>query len=245
MADNATNFIRSRKKVIAITDDRVKHIVRYIIDCYHVLLKNPPVYSKSKLGIDTNIKLEDYLKMELVDEYLIPNKNLLLSKCSELGNINFHYELQKRFTDLTNNKERSDKIDIYINRLGLQESWNEADEHVYFAVECKRIKILSDTAGYINDTKNFADRVYSKLRLPFEGQLAFIESGKISVTAIVTEVNKRLGGTSSLTTSEFLKLSNLYPSFRGCYRSEHKRIKSNENFVVYHLLLHYGHLITD
>lgn len=247
MNKGATSFIQNRRRVVAITDDRINHIVEYVVHCYQIILNDAPQYSKTNVKAKTTLSFEDYLKMELVDSYLIPNKHLILSNCSDLANITFHYENQKRYIDVSDGKEKPDKIDIYISKLGLQEVWNEQDEHVYFVIECKRIGSLADSANYVDDTKKFANRIYKTLRLPFEGQLAFIENKKLSVVSVSSEIDNNLKKMSSeLKTEQFLTPIAITASFHGGYTSIHKRNHSkNASFKVYHLLFNYSSLVTD
>lgn len=246
MPNNAANFIRNRKKVVSITYDRISNIVWYIAECYQILLKDRTKYSKKLVSQNTTLHFEDYLKMELVDKYLIRNKHVLSSKCSELENITFYYENQKRYTDIIDKKQKPDKIDIYINRLGLQSSWNEQDENIYMALECKRLNILSDCKNYIGDTQKFADRKYEDLRLPFEGQLAFIESNSLNHICVSDEINNRLKATSTLITSQFLTLLPIHNSFKGCYSSIHKRnYLKKTSFTIFHLFFDYSKLVTN
>ena len=246
MNKDATNFIRNRKVVVSITYNRIVHIVNYVIDCYLLLANSSVQYSKSEISRTSTISPEDYLKMNLVDRYLIPNKELIIAQCKDLETINFHYEPQKRYVDVTDNKEKPDKIDIYINRLGLQDKWNEEDEHIYFAIECKRMSKLSDCATYLTDTQKFVNRDYDKLRLPFEGQLAFVENSKLTPILISEELNKRLTNISTITTTKPLDIENLKYSKHSCYTSLHKRnYKRKDNFKIFHLFFDYSKILVS
>ncbi len=246
MLNNAASFIRNRKEVVAITYDRVTNIIWYLAECYQTLSKDHPTYSIELVGKNTTLHFEDFLKMEFLDKYLIPNEHLISSKCSELEDINFHYENQKRYLDISDKKVKPDKIDIYINKLGLQSSWNQQEENIYYAIECKRIKTLSDCKAYIGDTKKFADRRYNDLRLPFEEQIAFIENSRLSHSAVSAEINNRLKATSSLITTQFLESEVLHKLFNGCYSSRHKRnFNRNEPFTVFHLLFDYSKFVKN
>jgi hypothetical protein len=162
---NAAGFIQNRPQVVSITNNRISNIIWYIAECYNMLLSDKVCYSKSK----TTFHFEDYLKMEFVDSYLINNKKTLTERISALEHINFSYETQKRYLDQNDKKEKIDKIDIFINKLGLKNEWSSEDEHLYLAIECKRIKTLSDCTEYIKDIQKFCDRAYKHLRIPFEG----------------------------------------------------------------------------
>ena len=246
MPSKATNFIQNRKKVVAITYNRVTDIIWYVAECYQILLKDRSTYSKKFVSQKTTLHFEDFLKMELVDKYLIPNKHLISARCSKLECVNFHYENQKRYVDFSDKKEKPDKIDIYINRLGLQNNWNQHEENVYYAIECKRIEKLSDCKTYIGDTKKFADRNYKELRLPFEGQIAFIENSKLNHKSVSTEINKILEANSALITNQLLKSELLHKFFDGCYSSRHKRnFNKKEPFTVFHLLFDYSEFVKN
>lgn len=243
----ASSFIQNRKKVISITYDRVNQITWYCIECYNLLLKDKPSYSKSHVSAKTAYNFEDYLKMEFVDGYLKLNKTILRNKGSDLEEITFHYETVKPFIDTTDNdKERSDKIDIYVNKLGLKNHWAVEDEDLYLSIECKRINILSDCGDYVNDIEKFCTRKYKNLRLPFEGQIGFIESRKLSHVSVSAEVNRRLGLSTSVVTNQLLKNQLIHSEFKASYLSEHKRnYNPDDKFKIFHLLFDYSYLIVN
>lgn len=246
MALDALSFIRNRSDVVSITNERIKHILWYVVECYHLLKSDVPIYSKDWIRKNTSHKIEDYLKMELVEKYLIPNKGILKSRISSLDEINFNYEAQKRYTDISDKKEKVDKIDIYINKLGLKQEWNEPDENVYFSIECKRITILSDTNEYILDIQKYTQRHHTDLRLPYEGMLAFIENSRLTHTDVSLEISNRLNKTASIATKQNLCPSVIHSGFHGSYSSIHvKNFGANTIFSVYHLLLDYSNIVVD
>ncbi|WP_316786425.1 hypothetical protein [Pedobacter frigiditerrae] len=243
---NASNFIQHRKNIFSVTDKRIKTILWYIIECNNLFLKNTiNPYSKKWVATNTTISFEDYLKFELIDNYLVKNKHLLNGRLSVLENINFSAETQKRYID-SDGKQKPDKIDIYINKIGLQKEWNENDENIYFAVECKRIKILSDTKNYILDISKFCSRNHSNLRLPFEGQIGFIENSKLNHLHISGEINNELKKGSTINTTSPLKSIDLHSNFDGGYSSSHKKSFDNYDiFSIYHLLFDYSAVVTE
>lgn len=245
MSKNASNFIRNRRTKIAVTGSRIMHILWYMAECYQKVVSDSPGYRTLYASVPTNIAFEDFLKIEFVENYLIPNKDLLQSRTPDLIDVNFHFETQKSYVDSKDGLRKVDKIDVYINRLGLNEVWGKPDEHVYFAAECKRIEILSDCKEYVIDTQKFADRDYDTLRLPYEAQIAFIENKKLSISAIVSEIDSRLKAISkSLTTSKYLEHISFHSTFAGGYLSEHSRNYSKgSQFAVFHLLFDYSHLV--
>lgn len=243
---NASNFIQNRKKVFSVTEKRIKSILWYIIECNSIFLSETSIpYSKSWVKNNTTITFEDYLKFELIDKYLVKNKHLLNGKLSALENINFSAETQKRYVD-TDGKQKPDKIDVYINKIGLQKEWNESDENIYFAIECKRIKILSDAKEYIIDIDKFCNRNHTNLRLPFEGQIGFIENAELTHSTISTEINNKLKNGTSINTTNYLKNVELHNAFEGSYSSTHrKNFGNNDVFSIYHLLFDYSKIVSN
>jgi len=243
----ASTFIQNRKKVISITYDRVNQIIWYCIECYNLLLKDKRAYSKSNVSAKTRYTFEDYLKIEFVENYLKLNKTILRNKVSDLEEITFLYETVKTFIDTTDNGiEGSDKIDIYVNKLGLKNHWAVEDEDLYLSIECKRINILSDCGDYVNDIEKFCTRQYKNLRLPFEGQIGFIESSRLNHTSVSAEINRRLGLSKTVVTNQFLKNQLFHTGFKGSYLSEHIRnYKPKDKFTIFHLLFDYSNLVVN
>lgn len=242
---NASSFIQNRKKITSITDDRITHIMSYAIECYNLLLAERPTYSKTVVSTTTNHSFEDYLKMEFVDSYLIKNKHLLAARISSLEDVTFTYETIQRFIDTTDTKEKKDKIDVYVNKLGLKNEWAVEEEHLYLAIECKRISVLPDCQDYVEDIQKFCDRAYLQLRIPFESQIAFIENSNLDHISISTEINRRLKLKSTIMTKQFLKPKTIHKSFKGSYGSVHKKnYHRKAPFTIFHLLFDYSQFIT-
>ena len=247
MSLKASSFIQNRNKVISITYDRVNQIAWYCIECYNLLLKDRPSYSKSHVSTKTAYNFEDYLKIEFVENYLKLNKVILKSRVSDLEEITFHYETVKPFIDTTNkNKERSDKIDIYVNKLGLKNQWGVEDEDLYLSIECKRIEVLSDCQKYLTDTEKFCNRKHKSLRLPFEGQIAFIENKRLNHISVSAEINNRLKGSTTIKTKQKLRQNKIHFRFDASYISVHKKnFLPKENFSIFHLLFNYSELVNN
>jgi len=246
MSLNAIAFINNRKKVVVLTNDRIAHIISYVIECYNLLLVDKPSFSKSFVAQHTTFHFEDYLKMEFVDNYLIKQKHILATKLSSLEQVTFNYETIQRFTDTSDGKEKSDKIDVYVNKIGLKDEWAVDEEHLYLAIECKRISTLSDCQDYIGDIEKFSTRDYSKLRIPFESQIAFIESSKLDHISVSNNINKRLQSTPTVLTKQLLTSIAFNSPFKGSYFSIHKKtFKKKEPFKIFHLLFDYSQLITN
>lgn len=237
----ATKFVQNRN---TITYTRINHIMWYAIECYHLLIIDKPTYSKIHINANTAYFFEDHLKMEFIENYLIKNKHLLSSRVATLDEVTFSYEPIKRFTDIKDGIEKSDKIDVFVNRLGLRNKWGVQEEHIYLAIECKRIKVLSDCREYVGDIQKFCDREYKELRIPFESQIAFIENPKLDHFKVSKEINRRLQSYPTVITKQFLNQLLIQSSFQGSYISTHKKnYKKKESFKIFHLLFDYSQLI--
>ena len=242
----ADKFIQNRKRIIGITYNRVNQIIWYVINCYNLIQTAKPAYSKNYVATNTTYSFEDYLKMRLVDDYLKQNKKLLADKISALEDINFLYESVKPFTDINDGIEKSDKIDVFVNKLGLRKEWGVQDEDLYLAIECKRINSLADCKNYLVDTQKFCDRQHNPLRIPFEGQIAFIENDILDCTKVSDDLNKRLKTTSTIITDQFLQYFLIDNSFKGSYSSVHKKnFNKKETFQIFHLMFDYSKIVVD
>jgi hypothetical protein len=242
MVSNAKSFIKSRKDPLSITNQRVKYVLSYVIECHQLFLKDNVTYSLKEIKNTTKIKPEEYFRSKFVDNYLRRNRSLLQN--SQLEDVFFGKEEVELYKDKFG-IEQEDKIDIYIRDSGLQKYWSAFDE-AYFVIECKRIKQLSDTKDYIIDIEKFCNRNYLNLRLPFEGQIAFIENPKLSHTLIVDEINSRLEKSTTITTDSFLSNTKLHNTLDCSYHSSHKKnYNKKEQFSIYHLMLDYSGIVVD
>lgn len=241
--NNASVFTSKRKH--SITKHRIENVLWYISECYLLLVKDGKPCSKSYVKTNTTIPFEDYLRFRLVEDYLVKNKVLLKNRISGLDEINFTAESQKEYIDIKDRKQKPDKIDIFINRLGLNNIWGAYDEEIYFAVECKRIKGISDTSQYIGDIAKFTNRDYIGFRLPFEGQLGFVETS-IPHLDITNRINEKLQKENNIITDMVLNPCMLNPNVTSTYISKHKRNTDNkEPFFIYHLFLDYSNIVVD
>lgn len=244
MNSSASIFIASRKNAAAISNNRVTQILWYVTECYGILQKTTPVYSKSWCKTKTKLKFEDYLKINFVQEYLIRNKEILQSKVSELEQVIFNYETNKIYSNI-DGIPALDKIDIYITKIGLQDHWKVPDDDIYLAIECKRIASNSNCTDYVGDILKFCGRSYHQLRLPIECMIAFIENSSLTHESISEVVSDRLLKKSELTVKR-LKSCVVNPAFQGSYLSEHKKsISPFELFYVYHLLFDYSSYVVE
>ncbi|HCM33824.1 hypothetical protein [Chryseobacterium sp.] len=235
MINSAAGFKSGSNRVI---ESHVRKILQYVVSCYQIILKDGKKYNYSTRG---KIKQENFLRNGLVDDYLRKNINLLNS-----NGINQYTIINRESTETYHSESdgliHDDPIDIKIEYPPLKNDLQ--DDSVYFAIECKRITIDSDSKDYVLDTEKFSDRVYTSKRLPFEGQIGFIENSKISHDTICVKVNERLQSCEKLTTTQKLKLVQISPDFEGSYKSMHKKINDNkDDFSVFHLFLDYSKIV--
>lgn len=148
-------------------------------------------------------------------------------------------------TDLNRKIEANDRIDIKVNRIGLQEIWrNVEDQDIYFAIECKILSKLADNAQYLNDIEKFCIREYTHFRLPIEGMLAFIESKKIDIPEFVADINARLKKSKTISTKQFLSLEASASFNDNYYRSlQIRSFNKTLAFSICHLYLGYSEII--
>lgn len=239
---DADKFVRNRTETYAITKQRVHYILSYVLECYRLLKSNDQTYSAKEIRSQTKIKPEDYLRTRFVNDYL--RKQLHLLKPFKMDEVFFGKEQIEEYYDHSG-VEQEDKIDIYVRDAALKNYWG-AGEEVYFAIECKRVQTLSDTQKYVLDIAKFANRNHTHTRLPFEGQVAFIESINIIHSQVAENVNVRLSQTTTIETIKPLAPLKLHSTVDCTYLSEHKKATGKkEPFHIYHLLLDYSTVVVD
>lgn len=232
-----------KNKTGGIIKSRVDQIILYVIDCYLYMLENPPQYSISKIGKTTTYKFEEYLTSELVENYL--NRQISSLNQSQINQILFTTEATRKYTDSKDQKEKPDKIDIYISNLNLDKELS-SNSQPYFAIECKRIRKSDSINEYISDIIKFSDRIHNQTRLPFEGQIAFIESPLYPHNVTVDNINIKLQSCKTIKTMQFLEFSLIHQNFNGSYYSKHFRnFGENNVFAIYHLMFDYTKIVID
>ena len=237
MSNSVLSFINARKNPVSYTEKRIKDILHYVIYCYQLQLSDKVKYSKSA---NTKQKFEDYLKTKFVDDYLRANKDYFQKNGSGIKTISFNKEVVEIYTDAAK-IEQEDKIDISVKELGLQKAWSKDNtSEIYFAIECKRVKVLSDAGNYVSDIKKFAERRHLSYRLPFEGMIAFVENENLSHSQLSVEITKKLKATSSIITKQYLTPKIFFEGFNGTYASSHHKKSDNTIFYVYHLIFDYS-----
>lgn len=222
MVNNASRFTQNRTDVLSITNQRITKILGYVIECHQIFIADKKIYSLNVIKSQSKIKPEEYFRTKFVDNYLRKNKHYL--QIFQLEDIFFGKEESEIYKDKFE-IEQEDFIDIYVREPGLQNYWGN-NEEIYFAIECKRIKQLSDTKDYIIDIEKFCNRSHINTRLPIEGQIAFIENSKLTQTIIVDKINSYLRTETfipSIVTDSYLTAITIHPKINCSFRSVHKK----------------------
>ncbi len=235
MNSNAVGFIKNRKEKISLTQKRVKDILTCVINSYEKIIANGVVFDYSKRDA---YKHEDYLTSCLVDDFLQYELESLNFGTTEYSVANI--ETKEKYLGL-DNKIHPDPIDIQIVDSALKKSMGVLDK-TYFAIECKRIE--SGISEYVKDIQKFTERDYSKLRLPFEGQLGFIENPSYTHLKLKDIINKNLSSNSKIETIKQLENHLIKNSFDASYLSEHKK-KNKSSFSVFHLFFDYSKIVLN
>lgn len=230
---NASTYAKNREN-LALTRKRVKQILVCVINSYDKIIAEGVVFDYNDRG---KIKHEDFLRNRLVDGYL--NDELALI---DIGTEHFtvNKEVSEEYTSLVDYKLHNDPIDIHIVDKGLKDSWGR-NTKPYFAIECKRLGSISE---YIKDTQKFTERDYQKLRLPYEGQLAFVENPNWNYETVKNKINDNLSKNSNIETTKLLETFVLKQNFKGSYHSEHKK-RDRTRFTVLHLFLNYSKIVLN
>lgn len=228
---NASNYAQNRKK-LSLTHNRVKQILVCVINSYERIIAEGVVFDYSQRG---KIKHEDFLRNRLVDDYL-EDELSLIANGTEYFTAN--KEVSEEYTSTVDDKLHNDPIDIHIVDKALKKSWGKSTKP-YFAIECKRLGLIAE---YVNDTKKFTERNYSRLRLPLEGQLGFIENTNWNHKVVSDKINDNLSSNPDLETTRQLDAFVLTEKFDGSYRSEHKK-KDKTLFSVFHLFFDYSNIV--
>ncbi|CAA0173376.1 hypothetical protein V3A08_15285 [Tenacibaculum maritimum] len=234
MGLNASNFVKKRTSPLRLTQNRIDKIITCIITSYEDIINAKVIYDYSKIG---SIKKEDYLRNRLVDDYLENELNKI-----EQGTNNFtiNKETSEEYTSLVDGQLHDDPIDIHVVDYALKSAWKKASKP-YLAIECKRL--TTSVSSYVNDTKKATERTYSRVRIPFEGQLGFIENKKWDYKTVSEKV-KELTSNSNIETTQKVKKHTIKKGFDGTYISKHKKI-NNTQFSVYHLFLDYSEIVIN
>jgi len=207
-----------------------------ILHSYNEIINNEHiVYSKidNKYWVvleNGNEKPEEYIRNIFLDKKYMLNRKF--KREFGVNNLEFKAEVgepQKR------------KIigfhDIQVMGVA-QKLLGEADEEIYFSIECKRLNNAGQNSSkYVNDgIKRYVTSKYSE-KMPVAGMIGFIENSCFNYS---TEINKILEKHKTIKTVQYLKSEN---QATNKYISKHKKGNIN-NILIYHFLLNFETIIT-
>jgi len=239
--NSAHNF---KPNATRLTEYRVNLVVKYIVHCYLSMIEEGKKYDFSQKG---KLQKEDYLRNGLVDDYLSkkPYKDYYKQYISDNPNVEIYFNKEENQIYQLNGINSDDYIDISVKETKLSEVLSETTEdEIKLAFECKRIKVPQDHKEYIKDIHKFANRPFATYRLPFEGQIAFIENPLYTRQTVSSEINKELQVDTKIVTVKLLENKIIHSDFDGTYHSIHKRnYGAREDFSIYHLMLNYSRVI--
>lgn len=234
MSLNASNYSKNRANKLALTQKRIKNILSCTIISYERIIADGVKFDYKKKG---KVKHEDYLRNRLVDDYLGDELSSV-----DIGTEYFtvNKEVTEEYISLVDTELHNDPIDIHIVDKALKKSWGKSTKP-YFAIECKRIGSISE---YVKDTKKFTERSYTRLRLPIEGQLGFIEKKGWDHKIVSDKIKKNLTKNTVIKTTQNLTSCDVKSGFAGTYISEHEK-RDSTLFTVFHLFFDYSKIVLN
>ncbi len=238
---SAHNF---KPKEYRLTEFRINIILKYFIHCFFIMQKEGRKYDYKDKG---KVKKEDYLRDGLVDDYLnkTTNKDYFREYISDNPNVEIYFQKEEKQNYLEQDTLAEDFIDITVKETKLSEILNKGtSDEIRFAIECKRINKSQSYSEYVNDIYKFTSRQYKTYRLPYEGQIAFVENSSLTCAIVSKNINERLKSDSNIVTVQFLENKTFDPLFDGGYHSVHKRNYGDQNnFSIYHLIFDYSKIV--
>ncbi|MEL6717339.1 MAG: hypothetical protein AAFO82_15740 [Bacteroidota bacterium] len=224
-------------------------IIDYVVFCYNNILQDQITYSKKYCLENTAYHLEDYLKIRLVVDYLQKRDNKLnCSYPNEILELEFNYETEKEY--MQEGKLKSDKIDVIVSNLNLNNQWNDIErENLYFVFECKRLLNKSKSNLYLSDIEKFVQREYTAFRFPFNGLIGFVEKSTFSINEIIEDIDHKLQkheliNSVSKNDEELIMQPYQINHFKNGRISKHLHINKGD-IEVFHLFFDYSAIIVD
>lgn len=176
-------------------------------------------------------KPEEYIRNVLLDKQYMQSR--VYKRKFEVSDLEFLPEVGE-------GKARSivGSHDIRVSGVS-QKIFGEADEDIYFSIECKRLNNAGQNPQkYVTDgIKRFVIGKYSE-KMPIAGMIGFIEDNNIDYS---TSMNKVLEQNKTIETEQYLISDKKQPSK---FVSVHKKHKNNQKIELNHLLLDFEKIIT-
>lgn len=230
-------------------DSTFDSCINLIVHGYSQLEKNEKYSRKSILRVASNVRgrkakrveLEDYLRNDLITNYINPNRAIF-----GLEWYQFHSGVEEF--------EKNIKTGI----LDIKVCSPKLDGTVYYVFECKRMnKLIEDnyvTEGIIRFIEN---QYYPESTSSVAGMISFLEAeiptNKIDCSTSFNNFDTLLKKHKSiLQTKTQLKIhklscesSNYVDGFKFVYFSSHGRKMGKSDINIYHIILDYNHLIVQ
>jgi len=230
--ESAENNIHSSDK-LEFSFHKVSNLILF---CYNEIIKNERIeYTKIKdkycvVTQEGNIKPECYIRNIFLDKKYILNKDL--KRRFEVNNLEFKSEVGE-----TKSRKTIGFHDIQVTGISL-ENTGEADEDIYFSIECKRLNnSLQSPTKYISDgIIRYVFGQYSE-KMPIAAMMGFIED---DLNDYPFEINELLKSHKTIKTVQYLILSKNHTNK---YSSIHNR-EENNDIKLYHFLLDFKNIIT-
>ncbi len=200
-------------------------VSKLILHSYNEIVKNEQfVYTKinNKYWVvleNGKEKPEEYIRNIFLDKKYMQNKKL--KRKHEVNDLEFKPEVGE-------NKDRKTIGSHDIQVLGLaQKLYGEADEDIYFSIECKRLNGIGQSPEkYVNEgIVRYTTKRYSEI-MPLAGMIAFIEDNTYNYP---NEIDEILKNHKSISTTQYLTIKST-----NIHNSKHLKESSNKSIILYH-----------
>lgn len=171
-------------------------------------------------------KPEEYIRNVFLDKKYMQNKKL--KRKFDVSDLEFKPEVGEN-----RNRKTIGSHDIQV--LGLaQKLFGEADEDIYFSIECKRLNQAGQsTEKYVNEgIGRYTTTKYSE-KMPLAAMLAFVEDSAYNYPK---EINNTLKTHQSIVTECYLTLRN---SGENVYNSKHLKSSDGKIISLYHFFFEF------
>ena len=200
-------------------------VSKLILRSYNEIVKNEQfVYTKIKNKYwvvleNGKEKPEEYIRNVFLDKKYMQNQKL--KRKYEVNDLEFKSEVGE-------NKDRKTIGSHDIQVLGLaQKLYGEADEDIYFSIECKRLNGIGQSPEkYVNEgIVRYTTKRYSEI-MPLAGMIAFIEDNTYNYP---NEIDEILKNHKSISTTQYLTIKST-----NIHNSKHLKESSNKSIILYH-----------
>ena len=208
-----------------------------ILRSYDEIIKNEQIkYTKIKEKYwvvleNGKEKPEEYIRNIFLDRKYMLNKKL--KREFEISDLEFKSEVgEQKYRRTTGFHD--------IQVIGIaQKLFDEADEDIYFSIECKRLNGAGQNSRkYVNEgIKRYTTNKYSE-KMSIAGMIGFIEDNCLNYSDGIDNILKKH---KTIETKQYLLP---YKKLENKYTSKHTKYKSNDIILIYHFLLNFETIIT-